>query len=610
MSVYIPHYQHDIFVSYAQVDNEPLTEAETGWVTTLVTTLRKLLGQKLGRLDAYSLWMPDRGEGQAAMALATHEQLKGSATLLLILSPGYLASSSWTELQLFLQHVGPDSKRLFVVEKDWVEREQKPLELQALPGYPFWVESQESKRVHTLGVPKPNPDREPEYYARLDDLARQLATALRSLQESVGKGAVEAATVITLDTSLEKSQEVIFLAEVTDDLSRARDQVKRYLEQHGVPVLPSTPYYFHTAAELQQALKADLRKASMFVQLLSDSRPQRPEWMTTPVLQWEQAKQVQGLSLLQWRNSQVELEKRKSPPKVFITYSGESREHAERVLALSDRLRAEGIDCDIDQYYLNVAEGWARWMLRKVNESNYVLVVCTKGYYQGVIGEGDSGVGKDAKWGSAIIADAIYDGGKNNKFIPVLFSPEEKANVPEFLLSVPRYVVSTKPGYEDLYRRLTDQPPAEKPELGNRVSNATYRALLEGSIAGMTLEEFQQYIIQQLAEKRRIKEAAEKRRVKEEAEKRQRESVSSLLGYNSVFVNAYPEDKELASQIGKLLAQQHGMLCFYPRLGGNPQELREDLKGHFSECDVVLIIYGKSPLRWIDSQIKKLRFLA
>ena len=37
-------------------------------------------------------------------------------------------------------------------------------------------------------------------------------------------------------------------------------------------------------------------------------------------------------------------------PKVFISYSHDSQEHKDRVLSLADRLRSDGIDCNIDQY--------------------------------------------------------------------------------------------------------------------------------------------------------------------------------------------------------------------------------------------------------------------
>jgi len=52
-------------------------------------------------------------------------------------------------------------------------------------------------------------------------------------------------------------------------------------------------------------------------------------------------------------------------PKVFISYSHDSREHKDRVLELSDRLRDDGIDCHLDQYEESPAEGWpGGWLTR------------------------------------------------------------------------------------------------------------------------------------------------------------------------------------------------------------------------------------------------------
>ena len=53
--------------------------------------------------------------------------------------------------------------------------------------------------------------------------------------------------------------------------------------------------------------------------------------------------------------------------KVFISYSHDSDAHRQRVLALSDQLREDSVDCYIDQY-LNgwPAEGWQRWMEKQI----------------------------------------------------------------------------------------------------------------------------------------------------------------------------------------------------------------------------------------------------
>ncbi|WP_309729655.1 SEFIR domain-containing protein [Chamaesiphon sp. OTE_75_metabat_556] len=44
------------------------------------------------------------------------------------------------------------------------------------------------------------------------------------------------------------------------------------------------------------------------------------------------------------------------PLKVFISYSHDSQTHEDRVLALADQLRDDGIDCNIDQYQQSPAE--------------------------------------------------------------------------------------------------------------------------------------------------------------------------------------------------------------------------------------------------------------
>jgi hypothetical protein len=71
---------------------------------------------------------------------------------------------------------------------------------------------------------------------------------------------------------------------------------------------------------------------------------------------------------------------------VFVSYSWDSEEHIKAVLALSNRLRADGIDCVLDQYEVSPPEGWPRWMDRKIEGASLVLVVCTETYLNRVMG--------------------------------------------------------------------------------------------------------------------------------------------------------------------------------------------------------------------------------
>jgi len=163
--------------------------------------------------------------------------------------------------------------------------------------------------------------------------------------------------------------------------------------------------------------------------------------------------------------------------KVFISYSHDSPEHAERVLGLSDRLRQDGIDSHIDQYEVSPPEGWPRWMLKRVKWADFVLVACTATYNQRFTGEAPAGEGKGVKWEGAILTQELYDAeAQNTKFIPVVLGPQDTAYVPVILQGQTYYDVSTDKGYEQLYRHLTNQPRILKPVLGKLKSMSPLKA--------------------------------------------------------------------------------------------------------------------------------------
>ena len=88
-------------------------------------------------------------------------------------------------------------------------------------------------------------------------------------------------------------------------------------------------------------------------------------------------------------------------PKVFISYSHDTVEHQERVLGLADRLRADGIDAEVDQYNAAPPEGWPLWCERQIAAADVVLMVCTETYYRRVSGDEEQGKGLGRRLGSA-----------------------------------------------------------------------------------------------------------------------------------------------------------------------------------------------------------------
>jgi tetratricopeptide (TPR) repeat protein len=154
--------------------------------------------------------------------------------------------------------------------------------------------------------------------------------------------------------------------------------------------------------------------------------------------------------------------------KVFISYSHDSSEHSADVLAFSDRLNKNGVDCDIDQY-LNGSpeEGWPLWMEQMLNEASYVLVICTETYWNRVQRKEKPGVGKGVKWESLLTYQDIYDNDSlNKKFIPIVFTSTNLEFIPKPLRAGSHYDLGRAETYEKLLRLLSGQPLAIKPMSG------------------------------------------------------------------------------------------------------------------------------------------------
>jgi SEFIR domain len=162
------------------------------------------------------------------------------------------------------------------------------------------------------------------------------------------------------------------------------------------------------------------------------------------------------------------------PERVFVSYSHESEAHDALVLSLAEQLWADGVMAFCDQYTTAPAEGWPRWMEQQIAEADFVLIVCTKTYNRKLSQHTALGVGKGVIWEASLIYQLIYESAtSNSRFIPILLPGATAEDIPTPLRSATYYRVtppfSTKEnGYEDLYRRITNQPRVKVPALGPR----------------------------------------------------------------------------------------------------------------------------------------------
>ena len=304
---FVPDCHHDVFVSYAHRDDEPPLGCPHGWVTTLMTEVRRLLTEKLVESD---LWMDHKLAGNDPITPVIYHHLESSATLVIVLSPAYL-SSEWCrrERDAFLTRIEGFKQQgasIFVIEKEKIQAEDWPAELRDLKGYPFWqIDPLDNERMRTLGYPCPNPTTPDDrnYYKMILDLSDDLVKELKQI-----KNARDTAPPERIHTA-EPTGQRIFLAEVTDDLEQRRQEVRRFLEQHGFKVVPEV-FYGYEPGHFREAMQADLAGCRLFVQLLSEFAGKKLPGAEQgfPSLQHEIAAE-QGLTVFQWRALELDFDK-------------------------------------------------------------------------------------------------------------------------------------------------------------------------------------------------------------------------------------------------------------------------------------------------------------
>ena len=307
----IDPFAHDIFVSYGQIDDHPVSGMDQGWVTTLVRDLTVLLDQRFGRAGACRIWW-DRE------SLARHgnltpniiDALGNTGILLVIYSPAYLASL-WCaqERESFLKAVGGADKsadRVFLVEKDRLDLSRRPTGFGDMMAHRFWEEKGDGPR--TLGYPATRGDS--AYFSAVDRLVRELHQELERLRAA----AVESAeapragddTAPSVHPSLTDEGDVVFLAQATEDLDPQRDQVRDYLCQAGIRVVPDRLYPSGGTA-FRESLEKDLAGSRIFAQLLGPLPGRRLEGLDTGYVALQhEAAMAEGKPVIQWRSRDLD----------------------------------------------------------------------------------------------------------------------------------------------------------------------------------------------------------------------------------------------------------------------------------------------------------------
>jgi hypothetical protein len=256
-----------IFISYAHVDNKPLTAEEKGWVELFHDRLGIRLGQLLGKNWNVRIWRDKKLQGNDHFGAEIIHQLECAGILVSILSPSYV-TSEWClkELNLFYRSAESnegarlgDKSRIFKVVKTFLPYDQHPEVLQELLGYEFYeILDQEKGRAREF---IPDPLRDTRYWEKLDDLVYDIKLLIETRTDGPRTQTEPAAAPIA------PNKDAVYLALTTSDLAEERDKIKRELQQNGYVVLPDQEPPL-TSTGFKQMVSAYLERCRLSVHLV------------------------------------------------------------------------------------------------------------------------------------------------------------------------------------------------------------------------------------------------------------------------------------------------------------------------------------------------------
>jgi hypothetical protein len=259
----IEHFENHLFISYAHLDNEPLSPEQEGWISRFHATLEALLSTRLG--ERARIWRDLKLGGGDVFDQEILDQIRKSALLVSVLTPRYL-NSEWCpkELREFCECsrdsgglILENKARVFKVIKTPVESQDAlPSVMNDLLGYEFYTFLDDAPFELD---PELDPKLKPEYHRKVAKLAWDIAQLLRRFANSDSASAPNGAAKPT-----------VYLAECAHDQHAAREIIEAELRHHGYPVLPDRRLPGNSEAYLTTVDQL-LQKCALSVHLIGSS---------------------------------------------------------------------------------------------------------------------------------------------------------------------------------------------------------------------------------------------------------------------------------------------------------------------------------------------------
>lgn len=295
-------FEKHLFISYAHIDNLPLTREQQGWVSRFHVALDAMLSMRIG--GPARIWRDQKLAGNDIFADEILAQFSKTALLISVLTPRYVASD-WCarEVREFCKAaeqsggVVVDRKlRVIKVIKTPVDDDHLlPEVLRDVLGYQFYVFDAEQTPLEL--DPAYGPDIEQKFNLKLAKLAWDISKQLKQL-EDVTRGE-------SPDTGPHASKPTVYLAETSWDQRQSREALETELRLHGYAILPDAELPRDEAGYVAEVTRL-LTRAELSVHLVGagyGAVPDGPAQRSVVVLQNELAvarSQASGLRRVIW----------------------------------------------------------------------------------------------------------------------------------------------------------------------------------------------------------------------------------------------------------------------------------------------------------------------
>ena len=274
---------NDVFISYAHIDDQALTEGQKGWITQFHRILEVRLGQLLG--EKPRIWRDLKIQGNDVFDDKIITAFKDAKVMVSIMSPRYM-KSEWClrELNEFYKSANEDGgikvgekARIFKVIKTPIDPrdipDKLPPILESIIGFEFFDFDSDTGRLSEYDETFGEQARQ-NYFSRIYDLAYEICDLLKNYHRD------DATVLPAVESNVDAM--TIYLATTASDVRSERDRIRRELVERGHRVLPENHLPL-VGPELEEQLRKLLPKCDLSIHMVGNRYGMIPEEATSSV---------------------------------------------------------------------------------------------------------------------------------------------------------------------------------------------------------------------------------------------------------------------------------------------------------------------------------------